>query len=179
MSGVEAMFITCVVVFTALGALCDFRTHKLPNKLTVTSFLFALVFHGVLGATTAAWAGFGHAILQSLAGFAVGFGILFVLWLIGGGGGGDVKFMGALGAWLGPQQTVVVFFVSVVFVAIGTLMVLTHRFLRGGLARTKQSTVDNQTSKSRNHRRRLLPYGVPVALATWSVLIALQVASRS
>lgn len=28
-----------------------------------------------------------------MGGFAVGFGILFLLWIIGGGGAGDVKLM--------------------------------------------------------------------------------------
>ena len=36
----------------------------------------------------------------------MGFGLLFVPWLLGGGGMGDVKLLAALGAWLGSVVAV-------------------------------------------------------------------------
>ena len=81
---------SAVMLFTGLAFLCDLKTRRIPNWLTVISLVLALAFH----LTTGGWPG----LLAALGGFAVGFGILLVLWLIGGGGGGDVILMGALGA---------------------------------------------------------------------------------
>ena len=47
--------------------------------------------------------------LWALAGFAVGFSLLIVPWLLGGGGMGDVKMLAALGTWLGPLLVLVAF----------------------------------------------------------------------
>src|SRR6185436_15401166 len=39
---------------------------------------------------------------QSLAGWALGVGLFMPMFLLRGMGGGDVKLLGAVGAWLGP-----------------------------------------------------------------------------
>jgi len=84
------VFVLVVGAFTAVAAVSDLRTRRLPNWLTVPAFAAGLLAHTVVNG----FAGLGFALL----GFATGFGLLLVLWLIGGGGGGDVKLMGALGA---------------------------------------------------------------------------------
>lgn len=40
---------------------------------------------------------------MSALGLVVGLGLLFIPWMLGGIGGGDVKLLAALGAWLGPK----------------------------------------------------------------------------
>jgi prepilin peptidase CpaA len=177
------LLIGVVSVFTLTAAICDYRSKKIPNRLTVPGFLAALVFHAVVGAVEAGWSGMGLGLLNSLAGFGVGFGILLVLWLIGGGGAGDVKLMGAVGAWLGPKPTLIVFLVSTVFVMVLSVASLTWRMIADGMWKTKRRYLSSadETAKPKGlsadeamlrHkvRRRLLPYGVPVALATWVVL---------
>ena len=94
-----------VVIFTAVAAYIDWKTRKLPNVLTVSFFLAGLLFHLIHGAVTGGWSGAFGELLFALKGFGVGFGILLPLWLIGGGGAGDVKLFGALGAWLGAWLT--------------------------------------------------------------------------
>jgi prepilin peptidase CpaA len=178
------LFIGAVVVFTLTAAVTDFRTKKIPNRLTVPAFAAALVYHGAVGAWTGGWGGFGAALLTSLGGFGVGFGILLLLWLIGGGGAGDVKLMGAIGAWLGPWNTLVVFFVSTIFVIVMSAAFLGYQLIAKGMTKTKSrymSAEGNAKSSrglsaedaatNRKVRRRLLPFGVPVALATWVVLV--------
>lgn len=178
----EWLMVVAVVGFTLVAAILDYRTKKLPNWLTVPGFVAALVYHAVMGASTGGWTGLGWALANALGGFAVGFGILLVLWLIGSGGAGDVKLMGALGAWLGAAATLQVFLVSTVFVLLGSLLVLTANFLGRGMQRTKDRYLSTGTRPSirgasseeldrqRRVHRRLMPYGVPVALATWLVL---------
>lgn len=73
--------------------------HKIPNKLTYPAALVGLALHllAVRPLTSALAEGFG--------GFLLGFGVLFVGFLFGGIGGGDVKAAGALGALTGLQTT--------------------------------------------------------------------------
>ncbi|MGC3969138.1 MAG: A24 family peptidase [Pirellulales bacterium] len=121
--------------------------------------------------------------LTAMAGFGVGFGILFVLWITGGGGAGDVKLMGALGAWFGPKQTFSLFVISTVFVIILSIGVLGWQMLQHGAydvkrkylgkeqdGRKTRGLTSTEAAVDRKQKRRLMPYGVPVALAAWVVL---------
>ena len=175
----RVVFIVCVVAFTAIAAVCDLRTKRLPNVLTVVALTCALLFHGIFGLVDGGFAQATWQLLFALAGFATGFSILFVLWLMGSGGGGDVKFMGALGAWLGAAATLKVFLVSAGLIVVGAIGVLVWEFCRLGMGRTKTRYLDREPLRSATNpekaarqaqRRRLLPFGLPAALATWLVL---------
>ena len=135
-----------------------------PSNLRRIVLVLALVFH----VTTGGWDGFLHA----LGGFAVGFGVLLVLWLIGGGGGGDVKLMGALGAWLGPLSTLFVFLLST-FMAVFCLMaVVVYQNLAAPNATAAAGGGGGGGSDSPTGlASRTLPYAVPASLATWAVLL--------
>ncbi|MCE9607110.1 MAG: A24 family peptidase [Planctomycetia bacterium] len=184
MTTAELIRIIAVVLFTLGAAICDYRTKKLPNKLTVSCFAAALVYQLATGAFADGWRGAGIGLLTALEGFAVGFGILLVLWLIGGGGAGDVKLMGALGAWFGPTQTLILFFVSTIFVLILSVGVLAWQMINTGAWNVRRRYMSSQNEDDAKRRglsreaaatqhklrRRLMPYGVPVALASWMVL---------
>jgi prepilin peptidase CpaA len=116
----------------------------------------------------------------ALFGFATGFGILLVLWLIGGGGGGDVKLMGALGAWVGASLIMKVFFVSAVLIAVMACGVLVLAFFTHGFGHVKKRYMASGKTRQENllggngrrqKQYRILPYAVPVALGTWLVLV--------
>ena len=73
----------------------DLRSRRIPNMLTFGAAGAGLVFAAVTGG----WTGFGNATLGWLIG-ALAFIVPFAL---GGLGGGDVKLLAAIGAWLGPS----------------------------------------------------------------------------
>ncbi|NLX97701.1 MAG: prepilin peptidase [Rhodopirellula sp.] len=170
MAALTALNPILIVVFTLAAAVSDWRTRKLPNWLTVSALAAALLLHTIL----AGLPGLANALL----GFAVGFGILLVLWLIGGSGGGDVKLMGALGAWLGVSLILRVFFLSAALIAVFAGAVLVFAFASNGFVYVrrrymtkgkKQAT--NETDRIRQRQRlRIMPYAVPVAISTWLVL---------
>jgi len=81
------------VVLTA--AVIDVRTHRIPNILTFGSAAVALVYH--------AWTGGLSGLGASAGGWAIGVALFLPLFLLRGMGGGDVKLLGAVGAWLGPM----------------------------------------------------------------------------
>jgi prepilin peptidase CpaA len=86
------------VAIALMACVTDLRSRRIPNVLTFGGALAALVFH-------TAHAG-SAGLLTSLAGWGLG-GVCFLLpFALGGLGGGDVKLLAALGAWLGPALTV-------------------------------------------------------------------------
>ena len=172
------VYLVSVGVFTAAVAVCDFRSKRIPNKLTLPFFgaglLYQLAFHG-LGAGVSS-----PGLIGAAAAFAAGFGMLWVLWMIGGGGGGDVKLMGALSVWIGFKATIMVLFISTVFVILGTIGVMAMGVMSHGLFRTKEVFLaGGQSPKGlppaaetavQRQSRRIMGYAPPVALATWLVV---------
>jgi prepilin peptidase CpaA len=80
------------------AAAWDVATRRIPNMLTFGAAIAALVVH----AYVAGWPGAALA----LAGWAAGIALFFPVFALGGMGAGDVKLLGALGAWLGPVAVV-------------------------------------------------------------------------
>src|SRR5438132_6745102 len=76
----------------------DLRVGRIPNLLTFGSAIAACLFSG--------WSGGGAGIGASLSGWCLGLVLWLPLYALGGLGGGDVKLMAALGAWLGPSQVI-------------------------------------------------------------------------
>ncbi len=172
------VFLVVVCGFTAAAAIWDIRWRRIPNKLTIPTFfaglVYQLVFNG-LGRPGLADAGLA---------FLLGFGTLFVLWLVGGGGGGDVKLMGALSVWLGFRLTLLVMICSVVLTVAGTFLVLLGSLLTRGVYWTKRKYAatgkgygtgkgrrKKVESREQKQKRRLMAYAVPVALSTWAVVL--------
>jgi prepilin peptidase CpaA len=88
-----------VIGASLAGAAFDVRSQRIPNKLT-----FPVLVAGLLWALLAgSWLG----LVDALAGCVVLGAPFVLLWLFAGGGAGDAKLMGALGAWLGMGNGVV------------------------------------------------------------------------
>jgi prepilin peptidase CpaA len=85
-----SLSIACVACVT------DLRTRRIPNPLTFGAALAGCLYHFATGG----FEGLGQAALGWLLGL-----IVFLLpFALGGLGGGDVKLLAALGAWLGPAD---------------------------------------------------------------------------
>jgi prepilin peptidase CpaA len=176
LSPATLVLIVAVAAFTATAAFWDLRTKRIPNKLTIPMFLAGWVFQLVMSLLY----GWEHLASAGL-GFLVGFGLLFVLWFVGGGGGGDVKLMGALSVWLGFRMTLAVLFVSTLLVLATTVGVVCWTIATHGLRRTKArflatgKTPVGQPVRSESREdkigRRVMAYAGPVAVATWAVVL--------
>lgn len=86
----------CTLTIACVACVTDLRTRRIPNVLTFGAALAGLAFQFATGGVS----GLGQAALGWLLG-AVVFLLPFAL---GGLGGGDVKLLAALGAWLGPAD---------------------------------------------------------------------------
>ncbi len=80
----------CVAV---VGCVCDLRSRRIPNVLTFGAAAAAFAYHLTTG-------GVG-ALGQSALGWLVGVLVFIVPFALRGLGGGDVKLVAALGAWIG------------------------------------------------------------------------------
>ena len=110
MSQAHLLLPLAIAIWIAWG---DLRTYRIPNYLTLGTALaglvFQAVFHGFVG------------VGSGLLGLALGFFLMFPFYLLGGMGAGDVKALAALGTWLGPALSLMLF----VYMAIaGGLMAL-------------------------------------------------------
>lgn len=161
------VLVIVAAAFTAVAAIWDLRTRRIPNALTLPVFAAGWIYQ----IADRGWVGLGDA----GAGFLLGFGLLFVLWMIGGGGGGDVKLMGALSVWLGFRLTLLVLVASTLLVIVITMGVIVWSAVVRGMRSTRDKQSRSQPASAgpqavAARQRRILPYAVPVALATWLVI---------
>ncbi len=158
-SSLKLLYVAIVTLVVTYAAVIDFRYWKIPNWLTVPLAGVGVVLRLVLESDR--WA----AVTDMALGFAIGFGILFVLWLIAGGGAGDVKLMGAVGIWVGKM-------IGLVFISTAVVVVLIEgvRFIKRLVAPSPADRARGtlEQFKGSGKKRRLgLPYAVPLAIVCW------------
>ena len=157
------VLLVAIAVYSLVTVWFDHRQRRIPNAVTVPMFLLGWIYQLAF----AGWAGLADGAL----GFVVGFGSLLVLWLIGAAGGGDVKLLGGLSVWLGWRLTYEVLIASVGFVILGTIISLALTLVRRGPEQLKQQHLATGGSRKPRKERRVMAYAIPVALATWAVLV--------
>lgn len=114
-----------------LAAGLDLRQRRIPNWLTLTIAVAGLA------------QSFSHSHTvtptQSFAGLGVGFLLPLILFILNAIGGGDVKLLAAVGAWIGPVNILLVFILKDL---IGLVLVLSQAVYQGRLrVLIKNSTV--------------------------------------
>src|SRR5207253_1261418 len=111
-------------------------------------------------------------------GLLVGFAIPFVLFAMGALGGGDVKLLAGVGAWLGPWGAIKIFLAAAV---VGMIIVLIQSskqkrlsalFRNSAVLTVSLINMDTlgadavcETGKACRSIERPLPYAVPVLIA--------------
>jgi prepilin peptidase CpaA len=93
----EIWFLEAAVSVGVVGAYFDIKSARIPNRLTYSAILAALILRPLL----LGW----HGLFQGLGGLLLGGGIFAFLFMIHTMGGGDVKLMAAVGALVGFSNT--------------------------------------------------------------------------
>jgi prepilin peptidase CpaA len=168
-----------LLALLTLAAVIDLRRRRIPNWLT-----FGLIASGLARAWLVAGVAGAAGLIHATAGLFAAASIPFFLFALGALGGGDVKLLAGVGAWLGAEAGLAVFAVQSV---IGLALVLVTAVSQGRtLLLFRNSAVlacdmaqhGVAAGSPRNNPGfvtsidRPLPYAVPVLAATVVVILA-------
>lgn len=161
-----------MLVIVGLAAVIDVGTRRIPNVLTFGGALAGVLYQIVANGP----AGLG----SSAGGWGVGILLFLPMYLVRGMGAGDVKLLGAVGAWLG---LVGVLWAGLYTVFAGGVLALVVGAARGYLGKAFQNlwallvfwrvsgvqpapglTIDDAPGPR-------LPYGVAIAAGTLAAIL--------
>lgn len=170
-----------------VSGFCDLKERKIPNKITFAGIIIGILFNLITGG----WTG----LLQAILGLFTGLAIFFLPFAMGGMGAGDVKLMGAIGALMGWQFSLMT---AVYSALIGGVMVLGYLTFKGTLRETLRKMIFSLINilltfannlgynehvyraqkriqkNDHSYQKIYIPYGVAIAGGAVLVLVAYQ-----
>ena len=158
-----------------LAAVIDNASRRIPNWLSLP-LLAAGILQSFFASSVVSPA-------SSLLGALSALGLMIPFFLIGARGGGDVKILTAIGAWVGPQAVLAIFVIESILglvyalglsAANGRLRMLFRNsaVVAINLAHIREVGVDHALDAEKRYRvgDRPLPYAVPALVATVLIL---------
>jgi prepilin peptidase CpaA len=163
--------IALVLVAALIAAVTDVWKFKVYNLLTFPLLLGGLLYHAMQSGAP--------GLAGSFFGALVGFALMIALYAIGGLGAGDVKFVAALGAWLGLPLTLYVLiagclaagvYAIILLVAASSwretylnIQILWLRLVCMGRHIGSEDRVETEVNRA-DRRRRLIPFSAMIAV---------------
>jgi prepilin peptidase CpaA len=118
------------VLVALVGAVTDVRSARIPNRLTYTAIVVALAlrtsFLGLAGLKSGAF------------GMLVAGGLFLFLFSLGAMGGGDMKLMAAVGAWVGSEEVMMLILAAALA---GGVLAIGRIIFRNVLGETLKNTI--------------------------------------
>ncbi|MEA3321956.1 MAG: prepilin peptidase [Bacillota bacterium] len=155
-----------VVLFIVLGisVVTDLRKRKIFNVITLPAILFGLIYNTYQAGL--------EGLYFSSIGLLIGFFLLFIPFVLGGMGAGDVKLLAAIGAMIGGELVFQSFLYTALIGGIFAMVILLKNnrllfFIKNTFFSVfyKQSMKIDLEVKSKYS----IPYGVPIALGVVSL----------
>jgi prepilin peptidase CpaA len=174
-----------MLLLLALVVVCgttDVLYQKIWDVVTMPAALLGVLLN-VAAAAAEPQLGLQH-LLSSVAGLAVGFGIFFVLFLLGGMGGGDVKYVAAIGA-IDPFHFGHWFILQVILYSVfaGGAIAILMMAARGQLLRSFRNVFRTaytfvmpglQHEPLKPENSQTMPFGFAISLGTlWTLVLFL------
>lgn len=170
-----------VLIALVVATVTDLRKFKIHNLLTLPLLVLGFVYHGIVSGT--------DGLLFSLWGTLFGGGILLVLFLLGGIGGGDVKLLAGVGAWLGIMVTFWLFNIAAIAAGVYALVLIVkqkrlkqtwlnlclmgRRLVLIGRHVGAEEPVDEVAQRS-DRRKQLIPFGAMLGIGMLVLLLVTQ-----
>ncbi len=170
-------------VLMLLAARQDLSSNRIPNRIVLIGVVLGVVLNGVL---PEGW-GFNSQIpgalgwWASLKGLAVGMGVFLPIYWLRAMGAGDVKMMGMVGAFLGPDDVLgAILSIFVVGGVMALLVVMWSKQLKPMLQNVKLILYGSAVKLSAGEAPLMndlpvsvgkLPYAVAITLGTFTYLI--------
>ena len=153
------------VVLFGVGACAvytDLRSRRISNRLTYPAMVAGLILHAVAGG----WGGLASGAL----GLLIGVALLLLPCAIGAMGGGDLKFLAAIGALQGPQFVLyTAIYTGLAGGVVAVVYLLHQRGLRstvGFLSRGRLGAPEGAATPG-----GAVPYGVAIAIGAILALL--------
>lgn len=173
--------ISVVAIGALVASVTDVWRFKVYNVLVFPLFFLALIYYGITGGVA--------GLVYSLSGFGFAMAVLIVPYLMGAVGAGDVKFVAAIGAWLGFELMQPILVIGAVATGIYSISVLVWA---GGIrdawfnfqlvcmrltmlgrqlfAEDEVETVQSAVGRD-DRRRRLVPFSAMVSIGIFATLV--------
>lgn len=157
--------VTSFALFVALAMAVrqDLLLHRIPNWVTLGTLAAGLATRGAYDGV--------DGLLQALAGAAVGVVCFLPLYIGKGTGAGDVKLMGAVGAFLGPGGALLAVALTLVCGAVLALALVLWR-LAGSRAESQGQNSGREAMAGASSvtiagvRKERFPYAIAIGLGT-------------
>jgi prepilin peptidase CpaA len=175
-----------VLIAVLIAAVTDIWAYRVHNALTLPLLGTGLAYHAIVGGLP----GFTGSLVSAV----IGLSLLFLFFLMGGMGGGDLKLMAGLGAWLGVPLTTSVLAVAAIsagvyaFVLVVVngrlretwvnLQIIWHRLGSVGRHLAAEDNVEIEVQRS-DRRGRLIPFAAMVAFGVVVIVVRTFVLGRA
>lgn len=159
------MFLNIMLIgLVILAVIFDLKEHRIPNWLIITGIAAVLLYYLILGNYAGCW--------TSLKGLMLGIMLLFIPFLMGGMGAGDVKMLGMIGAFKGSMFVFNCFiWMALIGGAIAIILLIKRRRffdfvarLGRGLLLSRCGAIKLSDSISKEELSIYYPYGVAIGL---------------
>lgn len=174
MSLFEKVSTFSLVVIVIAVAIFDFRERRIPNLIVFPASLLGLIIHTVE-------TGLG-GLLFSLKGLGIGFALLLIPYLVKGMKAGDVKFVMAIGSFVGAADIVRVLLITLLcYPILAAIVVIRERklgitwlrfrrilfnFLSFFVSSFRIYALRLENSDDENVASATTPFGVAIAIGT-------------
>jgi prepilin peptidase CpaA len=152
------ILVAVAVIAAAAALVTDLRHRRIPNWLTAGTLLIGLTANLLLNGAQGG--------MSSLAGAALGFAVLFPFYAFRTMGAGDVKFLAAVGAVLGPQSLISV---AVYGSLVGGIQSLILLYRHGRLALTLHQLLQMHVIPAPSNVKA--PYAVALSSGVWLAMV--------
>lgn len=125
------MIYLALIIALGSAAYMDMTKGRIPNLITLPLLLVGFGLHTFLNGT--------EGMVFSAQGIGIGFGLLIVLYMVGGLGAGDVKLAAATGSLIGPSAIVSALGMGIIVGGVAAIGVLVARLGWVGTMRWLQS----------------------------------------
>jgi prepilin peptidase CpaA len=164
-NSINIYLLVATVICVLVAAIIDVLSHRIPNWLTFPTAALGLLINFQLEGI--------QGLVFSVLGLATGFVLLFVVYMMGGMGAGDVKLLCAVGALLGPK---LVFYTFIWMALAGGALAIVLIIYKKAFAQTLRNLKilllgwllrapsEEANLTIRNQSLIKLPYGVAIAV---------------
>ena len=157
-----------LIALLGIAAAMDLRTRRIPNVLTVSGLMVALVLRSTMGP---------GAVVDGLQSAGIALLIVVPLFMLGALGGGDLKLLVAVGAFMDPIQFIYALLATAIVGAVLAVGESIRRRAVGSLLFNTAGLASHVMSRGRvGHRSTVntpgavtVPYGLAIAAGSLTV----------